>query len=78
MAQRLTTRFLETVKPGKDRVEYRDSLLPGLWLVVQPTGTRSFAVRYRIGRRTRKHTIGVFPVLISRLGAILAPRRCAP
>jgi integrase len=75
MAQRLTTRFLETVKPGKARVEYRDSLLPGLCLVVQPTGTRSFAVRYRIGRRTRKYTIpGVYPAIDLKTGRDLGAK----
>src|ERR1700719_4255697 len=63
MAYRLTTRFLETVEPGKNREEYPDALLPGLRLVVQPTGARSWAVRYRHGGRPRKHTLGPFPAL---------------
>ena len=29
-----------------------------LYLVVQPSGAKSWAVRYRSGGRTRKHTIG--------------------
>ena len=63
MAHRLTTRFLETVEPGKDREEYPDALLPGLRLVVQPTGARSWAVRYRHGGRPRKHTLGPYPAI---------------
>ena len=34
----------------------------GLYLVVQPSGSKSWAVRYRYGGRSRKHTIGSYPV----------------
>src|SRR5262249_31114761 len=44
--------------------EIRDAVLPGLYLIVQPTGAKSWAVRYRIGRRTCKLTLtGRYPVL---------------
>jgi len=39
-------------------------VLPGLYLIVQPSGAKSWAVRYRLGRRTRKLTLpGRYPVL---------------
>lgn len=63
MAKALTTRFVETVKPGKDRIEYPDPLLPGHRLVVQPSGAKSWVVRYRHGRRTRKLTLGRYPAI---------------
>jgi integrase len=63
MAEKLTSRFLETVKPGQARAEYPDALLPGLRLIVQSTGAKSWAVRYRHGRRTRKHTLGPYPAV---------------
>jgi hypothetical protein len=31
-----------------------------LYLVVQPSGSKSWAVRYRYGGRMRKHTIGAY------------------
>jgi integrase len=39
-------------------------VLPGLYLIVQPTGVKSWAVRYRVGDRTRKLTLpGRYPIL---------------
>src|SRR3546814_9190181 len=35
-----------------------DALLPGLYLVVQPSGAKSWAVRYRHGGKPRKLTLG--------------------
>jgi integrase len=46
--------------PGK-RVELHDGR--GLYLVIQPTGAKSWAYRYRIGGKSRKLTLGVFPTI---------------
>jgi Arm domain-containing DNA-binding protein/integrase-like protein len=59
----LTERTVTTIKPGGVRREVADRLLPGLYLVVQPSGARSWAVRYRHHGRTRKHTLGTYPVI---------------
>ena len=58
---KLTTRLVETAKPGANRREIPDALLPGLYLVVQPSGAKSWAVRYRHVGRPRKHTLGPYP-----------------
>ena len=63
MPAALTARRLETLKPGKTRREIPDGYLPGLYLIVQPSGERSWAVRYRHHRRPRKLTLGKYPVL---------------
>ena len=63
MPAALTARRLETIKPGKSRREIPDGYLPGLYLVVQPTGGLTWAVRYRHHGRTRKLTLGRYPVL---------------
>jgi integrase len=60
---KLTAKTVETIKPAPDRREIPDTLLPGLYLIVQPSGARSWAVRYRHGGKTRKHTLGPFPRL---------------
>jgi integrase len=60
---RLTIRALEAVKPGPERREIPDSLLPGLYFIVQPTGARSWAVRYRHQGVSRKHTLGGYPTI---------------
>ena len=62
----LTTRFVAAAKPKRDgagdavRAEYPDAACPGLHLVVQPTGTRSWAFRFRrrTDRKSVKLTIG--------------------
>jgi integrase len=52
-AKLLTPRTVETAKPGLNaagklvRAEIPDTGCPGLYLVVQPSGTRSWALRYR-------------------------------
>jgi integrase len=60
----LTDRVVRQAKASAARDEIADAVVPGLYLVVQPTGAKSWAVRYRIGRRTRKLTLaGRYPVL---------------
>lgn len=44
------------------RVEIPDAALPGFYLVVQPSGAKSWAVRYRFAGKTRKLTIGPYPL----------------
>jgi Arm DNA-binding domain len=63
MPQVLTTRTVETIKPSPSRKEIPDRYLPGLYLIVQPSGRRGWAVRYKIGRRSRKHTLGSYPAI---------------
>src|SRR3954451_22312739 len=63
MAKALTARTVEKAKAGGDRREIPDGLLRGLYLVVQSTGAKSWAVRYRVNGTTRKHTLGSHPAL---------------
>jgi hypothetical protein len=60
---RLTPLSVEKVKPRDTRVEIIDSVIPGLRLVVQPTGVKSWAVRYSLNGCKVKYTLGPFPVL---------------
>lgn len=64
MAKALTTKAVENVKPnpGK-RVEIPDPALVGLYLVVQPSGAKSWAVRYRHAGKSKKLTLGKWPVM---------------
>jgi site-specific recombinase XerD len=61
-ASRLTARSVEQVKPGSARREIPDAG-SGLYLIVQPSGARSWAVRYRHNGIPRKHTLGPYPRL---------------
>lgn len=61
MAKTLTAKFIDNVKPDASRREIPDGGMPGLYLVVQPSGAMSWAVRYRHDGRPRKLTIGAYP-----------------
>jgi integrase len=63
MSKGLTVRGLNAIKPGDDRREIPDAYLRGLYFIVQPTGARTWAVRYRFGGRSRKYTIGPYPAV---------------
>lgn len=63
MAQKLTQRFVESIKAGPQRSEYRDGHTRGLVLRVTPNGIKSWAVLYRrkSDSRKRRCTIGKYP-----------------
>ncbi|CAO3372854.1 tyrosine-type recombinase/integrase [Azospirillum argentinense] len=62
----LTAKAVEKMKADPTRrLEIPDGIVPGLFLVVQPSGVKSWALRYRVGGgragKTRKHTLGRVP-----------------
>ncbi len=60
----LTAKFIEQVKPGERRREIPDTGgrgVKGLYFILQPSGARSWALRYRYGDKSRKLTIGSYP-----------------
>ncbi len=62
--QILTARRIDAIKPDPSRrVEIPDGLLPGLYLIVQPSGAKSWALRTRINGSTAKITLGKLAVL---------------
>ncbi|WP_423414877.1 site-specific integrase [Hyphomicrobium sp. B1] len=62
MAKALTAIAVERIQShGSSRREIPDARMPGLYLVVQPSGAKSWAVRYRYGGRPKKLTIGSYP-----------------
>ncbi|MBL0404412.1 integrase arm-type DNA-binding domain-containing protein [Microvirga aerilata] len=64
MARPLTAQSVDKLKPNPaKRLEVPDGLLPGLYLIIQPSGARSWAVRYRRNGQTRKLTLGPYPAL---------------
>src|SRR5262245_279068 len=56
MARALTDLAIQKLKPGPSRREIPDRT-PLLYLIVQPTGRRRFALRYRFDGRARKVTL---------------------
>lgn len=64
MARALTTKAVEALKPDADRrQEIPDPALSGLYLVVQPSGAKSWAVRYRHAGKPKKLTLGKWPLM---------------
>jgi len=61
MAKKLTAISVQNEAPGNARKEIADAGCIGLYLVVQPSGARSWALRYRYLDKSRKLTLG--PVL---------------
>ncbi|MGB7411975.1 MAG: integrase arm-type DNA-binding domain-containing protein [Sphingopyxis granuli] len=64
MARGFTTKGVEAIKPDPDkRIEQPDPALSGLYLVVQPSGAKSWALRYRFAGKPAKLTLGRWPVM---------------
>jgi integrase len=57
-AKVITHWFVESVRPRSARTEYPDAGCPGLYLVVQSSGTKSWAVRFRHEGVNGKKTLG--------------------
>jgi integrase len=55
---RLTAISIEKMRPRKTRLEISDRACAGLHLVIQPSGSKSWCVRYRHLGKTRKLTLG--------------------
>ncbi len=74
MAKTLTIRAIESLALPETRREVPDGLVNGLYLVVQPSGGKSWAVRYRSADgRPRKYTIpGTYPAIDLRSARELA------
>ena len=57
----LTALSVEKAKGQGIRKEIVDALVPGLRLVVQPTGRKSWALRYTHNKEHRKKVLGRYP-----------------
>lgn len=63
MRKAITPKSIEAIKPEANRREIPDPSLAGLYLIVQPSGTKSWALRYRYAGKPKKLTLGRWPVL---------------
>jgi integrase len=62
MTKRLTPLAVENAKPATTRIEISDGGCRGLFLIVQPSGAKSWALRYRFLGKPCKLTLG--PALV--------------
>ena len=59
-AKTLTAAAVRTLRPSGQRQEIKDAACPGLYLVIQTSGARSWALRFRRpDGRPAKMTLGV-------------------
>ncbi|CDX62385.1 putative DNA integration/recombination/inversion protein [Mesorhizobium plurifarium] len=68
--------FINSLKPPTTRQEIPDSTQAGLYLVMQPSGALSWAVRAKIGGKASKVTIGRYDEKGSaddRIGSLISP-----
>ena len=64
MAKAFTTKGVEALKPDPERrLEIPDPGLTGLYLILQPSGAKSWAVRYRQAGKPKKLTLGKWPLM---------------
>ncbi|MBF9029761.1 integrase arm-type DNA-binding domain-containing protein [Rhodobacterales bacterium HKCCE3408] len=64
MGKALTTVGVEAAKPDPSkRIERPDPALSGLYLIIQPSGAKSWALRYRWRGKPKKLTLGRWPVM---------------
>ena len=59
----LTDVSVRKAAPTTKRQEIADGQTPGLYLIVQPSGSKSWAVRYSRGGKVMKVTLGGYPAL---------------
>lgn len=63
MAKVLTDLAIQAIKPKGKRQEIADPRIDGLFLIVQPTGTKGWTYRYRYGRKARRISLGTYPAI---------------
>lgn len=63
MAKALTAKAIDAAKPSDKRQEIPDGIVSGLYLVVQPSGAKSWALRYRYAGKPCKLTLGRWPIV---------------
>lgn len=56
----LTTETIRRHKAPVERITKADSHTRGLYLVIEPTGTKRFVLRYKIAGATRRYALGTF------------------
>ncbi len=55
---KLTKRIVDAALPGPDERFIWDDQVKGFGLRVKPSGAKSYVLKYRVGTRTRRYTIG--------------------
>lgn len=60
---KMTAATVDKIKPADKRIEKPDTVVKGLVLIVQPTGAKTWQVRYRTAGVRRRMALGSYPVV---------------
>jgi integrase len=77
MSNRLTAKTVENIRPGDARREVPDGEVRGMYLVIQPSGAKSYVLRYRHAGKPRKLTIGPVEMGLGEARKLAASARVA-
>jgi integrase len=77
VSTRLTAKTVENIKPSTTRREVPDGEVRGMYLVIQPSGAKSYALRYRHAGKPRKLTIGPAEMGLGEARKLAASARAA-
>ena len=83
MSKKLTALAVENAKPKRNdngeltRTEVPDAGCPGLFLIVQPSRAKSWALRYRVAGVSKKLTLGPAAISADGQGLTLSAARVA-
>src|SRR5262249_44203969 len=69
MARGFTDIAIRNLKPGDKRLELPDPAARGLYVIVEPSGFKSFAVRFRFDGKPKKLSLGDIPLSAARKAA---------
>ena len=72
MPRGLTDLAIKNLKPGPVRREIPDPGCAGLYLIIQPSGYKSFAARFRFRGKPRKLSLGAMALVAARKAATAA------
>jgi integrase len=72
MPRRLTDLAIKNLKPESERYEKPDPGCAGLYVIVQPSGYKSFAVRFRVQGKPKKLSLGAITLAKARKAATAA------
>jgi integrase len=77
VSNRLTTKAVENIKPSDARREVPDGEIRGMYLVIQPSGAKSYVLRYRYAGQPRKLTLGPAEMGLGEARKLAASARAA-
>jgi hypothetical protein len=69
MARAFTDIAIRNLKPGDKRLELPDPAARGLYVIVEPSGFKSFAVRFRFDGKPKKLSLGNISLSAARKAA---------